>query len=525
MNIVNRAEERLARYRTDDPNEKTAMCLLAAKDLWRWQPNGPHQIYWINESLTNPFTMTYSVPRGGKTMSIETADLYDVLMNPADELVVYAPTLGQCRETLKYHYDWIDKSPVLKAYLRKRNGKPMLSSDGYEFMNGSTAKLFSIRGEIEGHNVSIARIEEFDDWPWERFANDVPRRWAAASKNKAGMRVRITGVIMGEENIFRLLQDAALAGKYKNLSVHPDWGLIDVWLLLAFGGVLDKDAVEMQQASMSADEWARSMLLRFTEAKNFIWRKYLRAGQKLSLLWGLDWDEAKKGERYERHPGETVGFGLDCGHAGQSADSSVYSLQVLSQTVANGQRYERWLGGYNWDPTTDSERLENEIVDILDYYRPDGGHGDALKYDLISSINRKCFKKGITGINIDDFPENTPGNWDKWWFQPMWNNDKGKHEMYSLLQHGIHSVKLFFPYAEKRDDRPMAVMLRKVLKQLEGIRAYKTSGLYPRYAAENKKIGDDDADALGMAERWLAVNGGVIIDPRLMRLVGRRDYF
>lgn len=524
MNIVNRADEVIGRYRTDKPEELTAMCLLYAKDILNWVPNGAHQIFWMHETLHNPFILLYSVPRGGKTMCIEAVDIYETATNVSEDLVIYAPTLGQCRETLKYHYDWIDQSPVLKAYLRKKNGKPYFSSESYEFVNKSNAKCYTIRGELEGHNVSIIRVEEFDDWPWERFTNDIPRRMGAASKNKAGKRQRITGTIMGEENIFRLTQDEKMQRFYKNLSHHPDWGPIDVYLLLEMGGILDEAAVELQHSNMSPDEWARSMLLRFTEAKNFIWRKYIRMGQKYSNEWNLQPDVAVSKERYQRQPNETIGFGLDCGHAGQGEDASVYSLQIVSQVTIGATRYERWLCGYNWDPKYDSQQLEKEIVDILDYYRPDGGHGDALKYDLISSINRECYKRGITSVNIDDFPENTAGNWDKWWFSPMWNTDKGKHEMYTLLQHAVHQVRLFFPYFEKNDDRPVAEMCRKLLKQLEGIRAVKTMGTYPKYVAENKKIGDDDADALAMCERWLHNHGAVIINPAHYQTMGQRTF-
>lgn len=519
-----RAEERLERYKTADVNLRSAMCLLFMKDVCNWEPNGPHQVFWIDALIRNPYTMQVAPPRGGKTMSTEAVDLYETATNEMEDLRIYAPKLDQCKETLKYHYDWIDKSELLRAYLRKRNGKPILSSETYEFANGSNAKCYTIRGEMEGHNVSISRVEEFDDWDWEVFTNTITRRMGAASKNERAKRVRITGTIMGEENIFRLIQDKEIGEMFLDLSQHPEWGVIDVWLLLSFGGVLDPAAVALQQKLMSPDEWARSMLLKFTESRNFIWRKYIRYGLKRSARWGIEAVYPEHGGRYIRQSGEKVGIGLDCGHGGQSEDSSKYSLQIFSEIRFGMVRYKRWLAGFIWAPDVDSDTLEKEIIEILSYYRPDGGYGDALKMDLIYSINRKAWYRGLTSKNPEDFPENTPANWDEWWISPIHNNDKTKHEMYRSLQHGIHNLETIFPYYDRKDDRPEAVACKRLLTQLEGIRTTKTKGRYPNYAAENKKIGDDDADAAGMAHLWLEVKSGDYVDFSRVKTFGRRTF-
>lgn len=524
MRGENRAEELLSRYVTSDPAELTTRCLLFAKDILNWQANGPHQIFWMDAALHDPFVLLYSVPRGGKTMCIEAVDIYEMATNAQEDLRIYAPKLDQCRETLKYHYDWIDASPILKAFLRRRNGKPIFSSENYEFINQSNAKCYTIRGELEGHNVSISRVEEFDDWPWERFTDDIVRRMGAASKNARGKRMRITGTIMGEENIHRLVHDPVLSKMFRDLSEHPQWGKIDVYLLLAFGGILDEAAIEFARSTMSRDEWARSGLLRFTEAKNFIWQRYIRAGQKLSNEWGLQAVPLERGGRYVKAAGEVVGIGLDCGHAGQRSDSSVFSLQVNAMLNTGARKYLRWLNGFNWPADVDAGKLEDDILDILDFYRPDGGYGDALKHDIIASINRKAYARGITSKNLDEYPENTPGNWEKWYIQPMWNTDKYKHEMYSALQHAVHNVYQFFPYFDPKDDRHEAVRCGSLIRQLQGIRQAKTGGSYPSYHAENAKIGDDDADAQAMCVRWLMVNLGSRPDFRQALLVGQRTF-
>ncbi len=523
MFVASPAEQRIVKYRTDDPDMVTAMCIMYCRDILDWMPK-LHQIYWMDEMLHHELTLLCSVPRGGKTMCTEAVDIYETCMYPGEDLRIYAPKLDQCRETLKYHYDWIDGSQILKAFLRKRNGKPVFSSETYEFMNRSNAKCYTIMGKMEGHNTSIARVEEFDDWTWEKFGDDIMRRMAAEIKNKREKRIRITGTIMGRENIYRLLKDPVLSTMYKNLMHHPVWGIIDVDTLLQIPGVLNKQIVETQRASMSPDEWKRSMKLQFAESKNYIWGKYIRAGMKRSMLWGLYPVPYIRGNRYDKMPGETVGCGFDCGHAGQKSTSSVFSLQIVGEYSTGLRKYQRWLNGFNWAPDVDPVLLQNEVCDILEYYRVDGGYGDALKHDIISAINRIAYYRGLTHKNLDDCPENTPANWDKWYISPMWNNDKGKHEMYSLLQHGIHTGDLSLPYADPKDDCPEAVALRRLTVQLQGIRQTMTKGSYPAYHADNANIGDDDTDALGMCVRWLTVNSNQRVNFDNVKMVGGRTF-
>ncbi len=524
ITAINRADAVLEKYRTTDPAIMTAMCLLYAKNVLNWEPNGPQQIYWIDRFLHIKLGKLKSVPRGGKTMSVEVVDIYEMINNSNEDLNIYAPKLEQCKETLKYHYDWIDKSKILKAFLRRRNGKPVFSTESYEFVNGSNAKCRSIAGELEGHNTSISRVEEFDDWPWTRFVNDIVRRLGAKSKNQGGKRVRITGTIMGEENFFNLEHDPILHALYEDLSIHPEWGIIDVHLLLQFGNVLDADAVEVMRAMMTDDEWARSMLLKYTEAKNFIKEKYIRAILKRTMMWMMPAVPVVNGGIYVRKPGEIVSIGLDCAAAGTKKESSVYSLQINSQIIVNGQRYRRWLNGFTWEPSIDADRLETEILEILKFFRPDGGFGDALKYDIIQSLNRKAFKLGLTHKDPDEFPENTPGNWEQWWIQPMYNHDKQKHEMYTTMQHGIDHGYHYYPYFDNKDESHEAVQLRMLLRQMKSIRATKTGGHYPSYASESAKIGDDCTDAQGMCCRWMALNSGDYLDLSRFKRHGEREW-
>ncbi len=508
MKIQNRAEKILSEYRTSDPKLQTAMCLLFLKNVCGWIPY-PHQIYYIDMALHHSNVLCYAPPRAGKTMALEAVCLYQMAVNSFEDYRIYVPKFDQGKDALKYHYDWIDGSKLLKAHLRKMSGKPVFSRTEYQFNNRSNAKIYSIRGEIEGHNVTIMRVEEFDDWAWEKFANDVIRRTGAKNKNGLPTRVRISGTIMGQENIYKIVEDKEFSRLFQNLSEHPDWGKIDAHLLEKMG-VLDSDALALQKKLMTPDEWARSGLLLFTESRNFIYQSYLRAGIKKSAEWGLEPVPMRRGGKYAKIG--TVAVGFDCGHAGTSEESSRYSLQIFEQTGG----FRRWLNGFRWEPDYDPKKLKEEIVEILAYYQPDGGYGDALKMNDIRTLNEMCWNEGVSTINPNDFAENKQSNWDRWFISPLHNTGKSKHDMYTALKDGIHNGSLFFPYYDKNDTSQVAKSLKNLLRTIVNIRSEKTTSFYPRYFGINKKIGDDDTDAAGMALKWLndhtesAVNFGLI---------------
>ena len=498
MKVENRAEKIIKEYYTDDIELRTAQCLLFLKKICKFEPH-IHQIFYIDQALKFPNVLCYAPPRAGKTMSIEAVGLYETATNSFEDGRIYVPKHDQGKDSLKYHYDWIDASPVLKAYLRTMSGKKVFSRTEYQFKNMSNWKIYSIRGEIEGHNVTIMRCEEFDDWTWEKFANDVMRRPAAKNRNGLPTRIRITGTIQGQENIYKLQQDEVYKELFMDLSTHPQFGKLDSYFMVE-NGVLDRDVVELQKKLMTPDEWARSGLLLFTEARNFIWSAYLRAGLKKANEWGLYPVPFKKGGHYEKKG--TVAIGFDCGHAGTREESSRYSLQIFEQIGG----YRRWLNGFRWEPDADPKKIKNEITEICAFYRADGGYADALKMNDVRFLNEECWEAGVTSINPNDFPENKQSNWDRWYISPIHNTGKNKHDMYTALQEGIHNGTTFLPYVDKKDDTQAGRAFHNLYRTILNIRSEKTAGHYPRYFGINAKIGDDDTDASGMALKWLNDN-------------------
>lgn len=520
---INRlAEREIEKFKRNDPGEKTAAWILFMKHCCDWEPM-PNQILMAEQCFKNPYILAVQPPRSGKTMGVEGVGLYEMATNEAEDLRIYVPKHKQGKDALKYHYDWIDKSKILRAFLRKKNGKPIFSSVNYEFVNMSNAEIYTIRGEIEGHNVTIMRIEEFDDWQWERFHNDVLRRGAAKNRNGLPTRIRITGTIMGQENIYKVVTERAYRERFVNLMETQQENILnlppgikmDVHTLQQMG-ILDPEFVLLQRELMGPDEWARSMLLLFTESTNFIWSSYLRQSIKKGDEWGLEPVEVEKGGIYNNYGVVSVGF--DCGHAGDSEESSKYTLHVYEQVGS----YRRWLNGYEWNADYDTVQLEKEILEILSYFRPSGGYADALKHNFIASMNDKAFKMGLTDKNREDNPENTTGNWESWWIAPLWNTGKNKHFYYNSLKQGIHHGECFYPYFDKKDDRRVARIFKKFQRSILSIRKEETHGTYPKYYSVDNKVGDDHTDAAGMANLWLDIHVEKPVDFNLIKTAGRQ---
>lgn len=514
------AESILSQYAGTTVDDMMTGFISFCANVLFFQPY-PHQLFYALECFRNAYVLGVAPPRSGKTNGIEAIDIYETACFPNEDGVIYAPKFDQAKDSLSYHYNWIEQSPLLRAFLRKKNGKPMFSSEGYFFQNMSNWRIYSILGKIEGHNVTIMRPEEFDDWPWETFANDVMRRGGAKPRNGKQKRIRITGTIMGKENIYKIENDEVFSSLFTNLSWMGD-NRLDIHYMLA-SDVMDPQFVSIQKTAMSPDEWARSMLLLYTESTNFIWSVYLRKAMKVAMAWGLEGVPYVHGSTYVSS-GRVVAS-LDCGHGGSQRSSSRYSLQIIEEIAFGPTLYYRWLNGFSFDPQSDPDSLLKDIVDILAFYQPEGGFGDALNMTLIKSINKSCYLRGLTDKNPDDFPEQTPSNWDEWYISPLWNNGKNKHLMYMSAQQPIHSGHFYFPYYDKKDDSPIAISCHRVISHLLNIRQDTTSGSYPSYSMADAKVGDDDADAFSMNMLWLSAHPSGIVNFSLFKSTGtKRSY-
>lgn len=499
------AEQELQKFKRDDLDEKIAAYALFMKHICGFDLY-PTQLLQAEEYFRYPYILEYKPPRSGKSRGKAGINLYELATNEKEDLRIYTPKYSIGKDALKYQYEWIAKSEVLRSFVRIKGGKKQFSTTGYEFMNLSNAEIVTVAGLIEGHNVTIADIMEFDFWDWNIFADDVTRRFAGKNENGLPTRVRIDGTIRGQENIYKIATDKTLSKLYRNIVATSENNILglpagikmDVDLMMALD-ILGKDEIKLMKSLMSPDEEQMSLYLNFTESRNFIWSKYLLAIFRKSMKWGLEGVPFVKGGKYESSG--IVGCGFDCGHAGQKKKSSKYAIEFYEHF----NNYRRWLFGKEWPPNYDPDLLEKEVLELLAFFQPGGGYGDALQHNLIASINDKAWNEGLTNICREDNPENTPANWAKWWINPLWNNNKNKHFYYDSLQLGIHKGTCFYPFYEISDTRPEALAMRRLKRSLLNIRKEETNA-YPKYYPFDDEIDDDHADAAGMANLWLDVH-------------------
>jgi len=473
IRIVNRAEEAIMRF-----SDNTVLWI---KDK-TGQEADPWQQIAIREIEEHPNTLICWPPRFGKTWSMEAVNLKELACNPGENLMIFAPKQEQANNALKEHLDWIESSDILRNFIAVRRGKRQLSETKYEFWNRSRAKTFGILGHFDSEEASIIRGEEWDDIDYDIWVNRVIAR--GGRKNRSGLptRFRLSGTIQeGKGNMFRIFND----GFHKVTR-------FDIYDGLSFG-IYDENAIARAKAEMTDDEWLRIYLLIFTEAKNFIWESYLRECLKYALEIGWEGIEYRPGGEY--NPRGIVYAGFDCGHSGQKKIHSVYRfdvIEILGDTVL-------WLNAKEWESTTDPTLIKRDILEWWRYYNISAAYGDALKANDIAMINDDLFDHGLIRTDRTKNPENKPRDWDKWDFAPKWNSGKNKY-LWGLITKGkIEAKKFVIPYFDRKDDREIAQMARRLIRALLNVRIVVNNTSYPTLEVIKPEIGDDPFDAINMA--------------------------
>lgn len=444
---------------------------------------GPHQVIWMYEISENPNILCVEPPRAGKTTCIEAVCMEELFTNSGETELIFGPKQDQASNALKYQLDWIETNKPLKDFVAMRRGKRRLNDTGYELKNGSRAKTFGILGHFDSEEASIIRGEEWDDMDMEIWINRVIARGGKANRSGLPTRFRLSGTIQkGKGNMFQTEN----SGNYHVVTKF------DFYDLLALGWY-DENAIAIARKEMTDDEWLRVYLLKYTEAKNYIWESHLNRCLELADERGWQGIEYKKGGEYR--PFGTVYAGFDCGHSGEKKVRSVYRLDLIEMIGETAL----WLNGFEWEPGTDPTKIKEDVRGIWSFYRPAGGYGDALKSNFIAEINDDLFQHGLINVDRSKFPENTPGQWKEWTFAPMWNTGKAKYIWAEITKTKIENMKFLIPNFISKDDRPMANMARRLRRALLNVRMEVTNASYPSLVIIKKEIGDDPFDALNMA--------------------------
>lgn len=460
----------------------------------------PIQLAWFYLILKHPSVVGTSAPRIGKSLAVAFTILYLMCKYPKQDVRIFAPRFEQAKEAHTYIYEWVQKSPALKAFVAKAaSGKPILDMSKIQLRNRSNTKLFGMDSKREGTNATIMWLNEYDWFPPDVIPL-IMDRGMGKNENEQPTRYILDGTIEGIGNITTALDD-------------PDWftlPMLDVYQGLALG-YLDEESVKKTRAKTPDDEWLRKYCLIPTEARNFIWESKLRLAQFVGLHWKLPTYEVIPGLRYDKQAGEKIAFGLDMGAQGSGDDASEYALNVHGMVG----RYRRWLYSKTWEPTEDPGVIINEIADIWSFFRPDGGYGDSLDANLVAQINEELYARGLIDYDWKMFGDNSAGAWREWrefgLLTPLVNSGPTKHHMYTSYQKAIHNVSymghddftgnvMVFPQVQPHLDDEQNLLLARNIRELANLGYEKTAAGYYKISRIKMKINDEKLNMKGIVK-------------------------
>jgi len=510
IEIANRAEKAIKKIIDND--------IEFYRKFARPYPPDAYQYMWLQEYSNHNRCVHPATPRTRKTTTASLHFFRKIFKHRDVEVLHVAPRVDQAKsQGYRNVYEWIAQSELLKAFVkRSATGKLMLYDDHLELYNGSKYRTFGIDSKFEGFNATDIWIDETDDIPEDGFKKVFDRGLA---KNKNGLPTfyLLTGMIKTRGNLYRFEND-------------PLWHVVqprmDLYLAIQLG-VINLEDAKTARGMYTQEEWLRLMHLIYVESKNFIWESKLWKSQIVGLKWGLKPERVLPNRVFKRIPGSIIAIGLDMGAQGSGEDASEYALEV----VQGFGRYRRWLYSKVWPPTIDPSVLINDVVRIWEYFRPDGGYGDALGANLITQINTELYERGLVDYDWSLFGDNSAKAWREWaecgLLTPLRNSGMVKHAMFMSLKTALDNISnlededstgnvFIFPQEDRSVTREEWQELTILLRELSNLTAERTKAGYLSIGRIKKKIedtdvgfsgtiklGDDRADALAMANYFL----------------------
>lgn len=516
IRLSNRAERAILKYRDDHA-------------LWHKHVHNveldPMQILKCIEMDRHPNTIDYSARRTRKTSIKELYCLKRLATTPFQEEGAVAPRLQQAQTNLGYHTEAIRRSEILRGYIQWKSGREQLTDSSYMFANKSRCSAYGIMSQIDGDALSIASLEETDDMPQDRlFARFLPMlggagRLGAPREASFKPSVRISGVFKGADTLQRLVD----SGQYHVLPV------VDVYLGIELG-ILNSEHVIGLRAQLPPHEWIRQFLCKNVAGMNHIHERHLRQALAVGLKARLEIAEPMPGQRYKKRG--LVTFGYDHTGHGESPEASKSTLVVCEQ-LGNWVTFPYVR---SWAPGTDDRAIENDLVGLWDYFRPEYAIGDAYGVGMLTSLNDALYARGLTEVDRRTIGDgaSTASTWLEWPFAPLRFEGMVKHSMATALRAAFHNGQAAIPYFDDSLEELLSgagsnvILLAPAsnatkasadwilfLRQLLNIKAEPTKVSYASYKMVDPKIGDDFFDA-AMAAVWALVTRGALHVPTII---------
>lgn len=457
------------------------------------------QILKCVEMEEHPNTIDFSCRRVGKTVVKALYQLMFNALNRDQELGIVAPREQQAMNNLRYHTDQIRGSPILRAYMGYKSGREQMSDSYYEFANRSCCQSYGIMSQVDGGDLTHADLEEVDDMPQDRLFSRFmlmmagTRRLGADKGAVNDPQVRITGVFKGADTLSRLIS----SGHYHILPI------VNVYLGVELE-LLNREYVEQMRSELAADEFIRQMLCKNVSARHFIWEAHVRRAMTLGLRAGFDIAEPVPGHQYKKRG--VVAFGFDAGAHGENPNSSQNALVVIEEI--QGWRFFCYVR--TWPAHYPEPELMEEIASLWAYFRPDYAIGDAFGVGMITSLNDRLFKMGLTSVDrrTVNEGESTASSWSDWAFSPMRFDGMVKHQMATSLRSKFANNRVVIPFFDPDDPGVTVADFTTFARQLPNVRAEPTKRPYSKYIQADDSVGDDLFDA-AMAAEWALVTRGL----------------
>jgi hypothetical protein len=487
--------------------------------LWHKHVHGvdldPVQVLKMSEMDRKPNTIDVSCRRTRKTTTKELYNLKWMACNADQELGIVAPRQQQAQVNLTYHLEAIERSPILQAFIRYKNGRRQQSDTRYQFANRSLAQCYGIMSQIDGGDLTVASLEEVDDMPHDRLHGrflpmlGASQRLGASADAINEPQIRVTGVFKGADTLQSLIDN-----RDYQLLLKVDRYLAEE-MGIAHASVYDQMAEEL-----TPDEYIRQVLCENVSGRNLIWESHLRAALQMGLRSRYQLAEPMPGEEYRKRG--LLGFGYDAGGHGERPESSRHSLVVLEQIGA----FLVVIFAKYWPANADDELVRRDLLSLWRYFRPDRAIGDAYGVGMLTALNDDLFREGLTRIDrraIGD-GQSSASTWREWPFAPQRFDGMTKHQMARRTQQEFASGHVVIPYFDDvsiETDDLRAV--RDLCRQLVNIREEKSRAPYSTYAMVDRKTGDDGFDAF-MAAAWaLDTRGADEVEPCVLTTTHSRQ--
>lgn len=493
VKVANRAEVELQRYAKPDPATG-----LRPHALWHKHVHNvtldSMQVLRMIEMDEHPNTVDYSCRRTRKTSTKELFNLERLATRGFLELGIVAPRERQAQNNMKYMVDSIRRSEMLLAYLQYRAGRRQLADQKFEFVNSSKAQTYGIMGEIDGDSLAIASLEEVDDMPQDRLLSKFLPMLGAAERLGADIKIdpeiRISGVFKGAGVLDSLLA----TGEYHVLPV------VDVYMGCELG-IISQSWVDTMRAQQTEAEWMRQFLCQRIASQNFIWERWILKAKAVGLAASLAIAAPLPGVKYRRRG--LISFGYDHTGHGERPEAS-RSCLVVTEQIGN---FVTFPFVRYWPAGTDEKVIERDLVGYWGYFRPDYAMGDAYGIGMLTSLNDRLFRDGLTDIDRQTIGDgqSTASTWWQWAFAPIRFEGMTKHSMATTLRAAFYNSQAAIPYFE--DEDPGCADLLTFVRQLGNMKTAPTKASYSSYIMADNKIGDDGFDA-ACAAVWALVTRG-----------------